>query len=246
MIRPFLEALRFLTVFPVPSFSGGPSYPLSRAVGFFPLVGILIGAVCLGFFVLIEPWVPSRISHLVLLVGPVFLSGGLHLDGFADACDGLFAGKDKSSVLRIMKDTHAGVWAMTGMVLLLMAKYELLLFLPMKTKVFLFAMAASRWAQMALSFALPAANPQSGLGAGIAKNVKWPQGFLATLFFIPAVVWLGLNGILLLSAVLANLVLLGIFFQRKAGGMTGDLFGAASELTELCVYFFAVLWIGRY
>ena len=42
------------------------------------------------------------------------ISGGLHLDGFGDSCDGLLAAVKPEERRRIMRDPRAGMWAIAG------------------------------------------------------------------------------------------------------------------------------------
>ena len=245
MIGDFLMALRFLTVFPVPAQLEEKERSLAHAMVFFPAVGLLIGALSLALFSLAESIFPPRVAVLFLLVVPVLLSGGLHIDGLADFCDGFFAGKDKADVLRIMKDPSVGVWGVLGITLLLLSKYELLLVLPYRGKFLLLAMAASRWAQVALSFSLPYAGRSGGLGEIVAKKVTFRVLAGATVVPLILACWLRGTGLMVLGGLVIFLVGLAVFFKKKLGGVTGDLLGAASELTELFIFLFVVALYGR-
>lgn len=235
MIRDLLEAFRFLTVFPFPQ-RFGKTGTLSRSMLFFPLVGFVIGALSLGIYFLARSFFSERISALILIGTPILLSGGLHVDGFADFCDGFFGGKDRADVLRIMKDPNIGVWGALGLVFLVLAKFELIQLAFPKEKVFLMAMAASRWTQVALSFFLPYAGSGGGLSEGVAGRVKVSCFLGATLFVLFPVLWLGAKGVLIFSALIVFLILLSILFRKKIGGLTGDVIGASSEMTELFIF----------
>ena len=142
------EAIRFLTVFKFPFRSievmNLSNRSLARSMFFFPLVGLLIGVLSFGLYLMFDSFFPPRMATLVLLIGPIVMSGGLHMDGFADSCDGFFGGSDQSDVLRIMKDPSIGVGGALGVVLLVLVKYELLLALSDGLAFFLMAMAASK------------------------------------------------------------------------------------------------------
>lgn len=237
----FRTALRFLTVFPLPGGTDPVTSNLARATVFFPLVGFLIGAVSLGLYLLARPFLPPDAADLILLLAPVALTGGLHLDGFADFCDGFFAGGNKAEILRIMKDPHIGVWGAVGLTMLLIAKWEFLHHLPAKAGFFLFAMIVSRWVQAAMAFCLPYAGAPGGLAERVAGKMTVGQWAGATFFLLPAFLLIPMKGWLVFPALAAFLICLGLFFQRRLGGITGDLLGAASELTELFVLVFAVL-----
>ncbi len=87
---------------------------MKYALGFLPLVGAVIGVlVCLatwGFDVLgVERGQLFRVC--VLTVIPVLVSGGIHLDGFLDVSDALSSWQEKERRLEILKDSHAGAFA---------------------------------------------------------------------------------------------------------------------------------------
>ena len=61
---------------------------------------------------------------MLLLTLWAALSGGLHLDGWADCCDGLLNASAPARRLEIMKDPRLGTFGGAGLVLLLLAKYS--------------------------------------------------------------------------------------------------------------------------
>lgn len=232
--RDFLNALRFLTVLPLPSNTQNRPGDLARSMFFFPAAGLLIAAVSYVFFTAALHVFPPRIAFLILLAAPVVITGGLHLDGFADSCDGFFGGKNKEDMLRIMKDPRLGSWGVLGMVLLILSKYELLQVMP-SAAVFFLALAASRWSQVALSCFLPYAGTGGGLGEEVAGKTGFRELAGATFFMLLPVFWMPKNGLIILVLLLPVLFLLGLYFKKKIGGVTGDLFGAAGELAEVFV-----------
>ena len=233
MISDFIQAVRFLTLLPLPGKSKTEN--LARSMFFFPLVGFLIGMVSILVIRFLSLDLFIRLEALALVTFPILLSGGFHLDGFADFSDGFFGGKDRDDVIRIMKDSRIGVWGVLGVVLVLFWKWELLASLSNRTSAVLLSLTASRWAQVALSYFLPPATPGSGLGAQVAKNVKVRELAGATAFLTVLIFFLKGPGIICFLALLPFLAALGFLFYKRLGGLTGDLLGAASELTELFI-----------
>ncbi len=162
------------------------------------------------------------------------------MDGFADFCDGFFGGKERTDILRIMKDSRVGAWGALGVALLTLTKFELLQALPSKAIVFLLAMAASRWAQVVLSFALPYAGLGGGMSERVANKIGLREVLSATVFLIFPVLCLGIKGFFILAGAILFLFFIGLLFKKRIGGVTGDLLGAASELTEICIFLLAV------
>ena len=240
MFYDFLNALRFLTVFPLPFEKNSQPRPLARAMLFFPLAGLLIAILSWFFFRVVEIFLPFRIAVSALLIGPILLSGGLHLDAFADFCYGFFGGKDKESILRIMKDPRLGTWGTLGVVLLVLIKFESLSAIHPQFSFFALALAASRWAQVCLSFWLPYVGLGGGLSESFAQKVGLRELLGATFCLLPVLGWTLPKGLFIFLGLLIFLFLLGFAFRRRLGGVTGDLLGAASELTEVFVFVLAV------
>src|SRR5579884_1041982 len=107
-------ALQFLTILPPGLRRPLTAAELGRAVGYFPLVGIVLGGILLGIDRLaLTAWSPGIATALVLASWAV-LTGALHLDGFLDCCDGLLGGRTAEERLRILRDHHVGAYAVVG------------------------------------------------------------------------------------------------------------------------------------
>lgn len=208
---------------------------------FFPLIGFLIGLVSLGIVTGFKPWFPERLENLCLVLLPILLTGGLHVDGFADFCDGFFQGKDREDILMIMKDPHIGVWGVVGIVFLIILKSELLMILPMKEKSFLLALTVSRWSHLLLCHFHPNARLEGGLAETIAKKVKLSVVITSGVFVLGTACWLRWRGIWTVVAAITFIVLAGLIYRKRLGGITGDLLGATSEMTEVVVFLVLVL-----
>ena len=127
MIRAFALALQLLTRLPVPS-SSRPPRPeeLGLSVLFFPVVGLLIGALLAGLHTVLWLVDPGVLAALVLAMW-VLLTGGLHLDGLADTADAWIGGQGhRDRTLAIMKDSRSGPIAIVAVVLVLLAKFAAL------------------------------------------------------------------------------------------------------------------------
>ena len=245
MISEFLEAVRFLTVLPVPS--SGKEASLARATFFFPLIGFLIGILTLAITQLLSFDLFVRLEALSLVTIPILLTGGLHVDGFADFSDGFFGAREKGEVLRIMRDSRVGVWGVLATVLLLFWKWELLASLSRRGEVLILSLTASRWVQVVLAYFLPYANPAGGVGEAVAKKIQIRELVGASAFLAFVVFFLKGKGVLCFIALLPFLAGIGFLFKKRIGGITGDLLGAASEMTEAFVLLvFFLIQAGNY
>ena len=122
----FFAALRFFTRLPVPAWVGHDAEQLNHAARYFPLVGILVGAIGALVTELAALALPIGVAVLLGMAATVLTTGGFHEDGFADSCDGFGGGWDKGRVLAIMKDSRIGSHAAIGLGLLLLTKWNVL------------------------------------------------------------------------------------------------------------------------
>lgn len=230
MLTNLRVAFAFLTILPI-------NYPENtqpgRAFTFFPLVGVVIGVVvCLVAGSQI--FSPDLTTFLALLTW-VVLTGGLHLDGFGDSCDALLATTTPERRLEIMKDPRAGTWAVIGLVLLLLGKWVTLL--TVSPLLLVVPPVVGRWAMVIAASTFPYARA-SGLGAYFREGLSRTQVIGATVIMGIAVVFVSLytDGRILITPVVGLMTALGVgkwAAGRLNGGLTGDVYGAICELSEL-------------
>lgn len=234
-LSAFFAALQFLTITP-PLVRRPFTLPeLARGVGFYPLVGLLIGLTLYladGLFGLVFP---NQINSALILALWVLLSGALHLDGFLDACDGLFGGSTVESRLRILHDERVGAFALAGGILLLLVKFTAIANSPLKDAALIIAPTLGRWGIAVALFAFPYAR-EEGLGRALKDHVTWRQLVLASFTALIAawliVDWRGI----MVAGVAALVVWLGaVFTLHRIPGLTGDVYGAINELVEVAV-----------
>lgn len=237
--QAFLCALQFLTQLPV-RLAGVPDSRIQGlAMLYYPLVGLLIGALLWLCALLTAPLPPAVQASLVLLVWCV-ISGGLHLDGLADSADGWMGGLgDRSRTLQIMKDPHIGATGVIALLLLLLLKWSLLsALLPMGHGwVLLLAPVAGRAQALLLLATTPYASPggiASRMLSGLDRRaVRWLSLGVALLLLAIDWRWLALPAVLFWLARRAML--------RRLGGATGDTAGALIEVTETALLLAALL-----
>lgn len=231
----FLVAMQFLSIFPPVIKRSLTHAELGHSTGFYPLVGLIFGAILAGANYLLSLIFPPAITAALTLTAWVILSGALHLDGFLDTCDGLLGGRTPEKRLAIMKDERVGAFALAGGVLLLLIKFMALNNLSNSTCALLLAPTLSRWSMVATIFAFPYAR-EHGLGRDIKDHTGLRQVLLAGTI---ALVVAGLAGreFGLLAALASILVawIAGHFIIRRIPGMTGDTYGAVNEVVEVLV-----------
>ena len=118
----FLLAVQFLTRVPVSSADLFTETRLAAAVRYYPLVGVLVGAVAGAVFWLAQLVFPITLAVVLATVASLWVTGAFHEDGFADACDGLGGGATRERALEIMRDSRLGTYGVSGLGLMLAAK----------------------------------------------------------------------------------------------------------------------------
>jgi len=223
-------ALAFLTVLPI-------GYPENRLPGYsfawYPLVGLVLGLFL--SLIAILPWPTALISAFVVLLAWVVLTGGLHLDGFGDSCDGLLATVSPARRLEIMQDPRTGAWAVIGLIVFLLGKWTFLTETP--ALMLIVPPVIGRWAMVWAVWQFPHANT-SGLGVYFRTGFGRAQVLTAlvlTLLIVAVASWLvDWRLITLLFVPVVTVLGFGTWAaQRLDGGLTGDVYGAIGELSEL-------------
>jgi adenosylcobinamide-GDP ribazoletransferase len=230
-----LAAIQFLTI--LPPLIRRPFTPrqLSSSVAFFPLVGALLGMLLATAGALLALIFPPLARSGILLALWVIMTGGLHLDGLLDTCDGLLGGWTPEQRLEIMRDEHVGAYALAGGVLLLLLKFSALASLPRHWEALVMATTLGRWGMSLAIVAFPYARPE-GLGRSMKDQAGWLHAGIATLITL-IVVWLAgqLAGLAIMTLT-GMVVWLGArFVLHRIPGLTGDVYGALNETIELVV-----------
>ncbi len=240
-----MVAVQFLTI--MPPLIRRPLSPaeLGGAVGWFAVVGLMLGGALAGVdYVLALLW-PAGVTAALLLAFWVIATGALHLDGFLDCCDGLFGGHTPEARLRIMRDERVGAYAVIGGILLLLVKYACLASLTDRVAALLVAPTVARWGMALAVVMFPYARAE-GLGRDMKEHAGWRQAVLGgiTALVVAALTaqWLGL-----FAVALAAVVAVGgaVFVLRRIPGLTGDVYGALCEMIEALTLLAFVAGEGR-
>ena len=129
-MKAFVAAVRFLTILPVGRGGETEVRDWARSMALFPMVGALVGLVLAGAHILLAPLLPGLAPSVIVVLLLVLLTGGLHLDGLADTCDGFYAGRSKEEILKVMKDSRIGVMGAVALCADLLLKVSLLADIP--------------------------------------------------------------------------------------------------------------------
>jgi len=229
----------FLTVFPVARNRDDKEFKaeeLARSMAFFPAVGLVLGLALVVIDWVLGGLIPRPVLDCLLLLGLIIITGALHLDGIADLIDGLAGGRDRADILRIMKDSRVGAIGAVGLVMILLLKYLSLFNLPLEIKsaALLLMPAAGRWMQVVMAVNCPYIRSEGGTGGAFVDNVGERELLIASGTLVLATLILcGAKGVVFCFLVAGCAWVLMAYFRRRLGGVTGDVLGAATEITEV-------------
>ncbi len=246
-LQSFLTALRFLTVIPVSWKQSEDGIFFQASVIWFPLIGLIIGAVTAFLVSLVYPWLSPAVIAVFALLILGGITGFLHLDGVADSGDGLLSSRPKEQALDIMRDSRSGAMGVICLLFLILGKYAALSSLSIETLIPLLILmpVGGRTAILFSMAILPYARENDGLGRLFYSTERYYIAILALFFFILISCYVSLSLTLFVFPALLIAVLL---FSRwcfvKLGGATGDTLGAVCEFSELSIAVAAVCFQG--
>jgi adenosylcobinamide-GDP ribazoletransferase len=255
----FLVATQYLTRLPTPAWVNFQSNWLAESARYFPLVGVLVGAINVGVWWLFAHWLPATVTIGLMLGVSLLVTGAFHEDGFADTCDGFGGGITADRVLAIMKDSRIGAYGAIGIGVVLGLKWTTCVAIPPAVFPLMLVGAHmfSRWCACALIWQLRyvrnsdggKAGPLAGSLSGRDWLLSGALGAIAVAPFAWALDLMPPERILLaLAAAVAasaiTTVLAARYFQRRIGGYTGDCLGAVQQLAELAFLLAALAVVG--
>lgn len=233
--RGLVTALRTLTILPIP---GNEAPRAADAVPWFPVVGAIIGIITWALIAALGQYFdwPNGLALIGILIS-VFITRGIHLDGLADWADAFWGGWNRERMLAIMKDSALGTFGTIALILVLLAKWCSIAAIIDNGSLHWLIVAAivSRATQTDLAIQHDYARPEGGTAANFitgATKAQWNPAAISTLALVTI-----FGGFALRPIIVALLTLLigrgfGRICRNRVGGMTGDLLGAASEITE--------------
>lgn len=237
----FLSALQFLTILRVRGELYARPAQIARSQAWFALIGLLLGVILLGIDRAASRALPDLTTAAILVVALAILTGALHLDGLADTADGLLGGRDRAHRLAIMRDVHAGTFAIVAIASVFILKWAGFASLPssVRFEAIVLAPCLARFGMVVTIVAYPYARIE-GLGADFHESAA-PGSLVANAAtaLIASVALLGLGGVGVVAVAAAGGLAVGGISTRLLGGVTGDVYGAALEISEasllLCI-----------
>ncbi|WP_425060753.1 Adenosylcobinamide-GDP ribazoletransferase [Sporomusa carbonis] len=241
-MKDFFTGLQFLTRIRVIKQTEWSPESFGRSVKYFTLIGTVIGLILAGLNYVLSQFFPQHVLAAIIVVAEIVLTGGLHCDGLMDTADGVFSGRSRERMLEIMKDSRVGANGVVAFGILLLLKYSLIVDMtPTMLPAALVVMpVAGRMAMVISITSFPYARPD-GMGKAFAQYAGRTTLVIAAVIALLIVASLGIQASVSAGAAVLMGVLAARYLTNVLGGLTGDTYGAVTELTELAALLIFVI-----
>ncbi|MFN8411072.1 MAG: adenosylcobinamide-GDP ribazoletransferase [Anaerolineales bacterium] len=232
---PVIAAFQFLSIFPTIIRRMFTSQEMGRAVGWFPLVGLVLGSLLYGIHHVAQLIFPTNVTAALTIFAWVLFTRAFHLDGFMDTCDALFGGFTEERRLEIMKDSRMGAFGVAGGILILLTQYTALASSLNLWPALVLSATLGRWASPLVIYGFPYAR-EEGLVYEMKRNVGLREIIIGTLFtgLVSWFVYGWMGFVLMLSSAFAGW-LVAKYSMRLLPGLTGDIYGTVTTVVETLI-----------
>ncbi|CEI74116.1 MULTISPECIES: adenosylcobinamide-GDP ribazoletransferase [Romboutsia] len=252
-MKRFISILQFMTRIPI-NIDVGFDDEFHKTITYFPLVGFVLGILLfiIGTVsnILFDPFITS----ILVTLGSVILTGGLHIDGLGDTFDAIYSYRDKEKMLEIMKDSRLGTNSLLAIVFLILLKigfiYSLINNNLMWTIIFMPVIGRLGVIRLTYKTVTPREKGMGNLFIGKATTSMFLTAILYTMALIILVAKFVFNSSMTLP-ILASIIVIILFNQlfknhiyKKIDGVTGDILGCSIELGEVIYLLYIYLIIG--
>ena len=241
LLRSLGIAMSAYSVIPVPHFDWSEEN-MRFSLCFLPVVGVIEGLLLLFWGLFCGRMDTGNVLFASgATIIPLLLTGGIHMDGYCDCVDALSSRRDREKMLEILKDPHAGAFAVIFCAAYLLAVFGLFSeigYAPLLTVV---------CCGFVLSRALAALSAVCMPSAGTAGFLV---SFTKTAHKKSVVISMGATALLSSAAMIvlnppagaAGVVFAAVSFflyrnmaVGKFGGVTGDTTGYFIQVCELAI-----------
>lgn len=242
MLKSLFNAISFLTIVKVDVSDSGVLGDLGQSSWAFPVVGALIGLILVIVHSIIHGLTTPFFQAVILVTLWIFLTGGLHMDGWVDCWDSLPAPVSPQDRLRIMKDSRIGTFGAISLISIFLLKVAALSQEHFPTHMLFLAPVAGRTIMLFIAFRAPSAG--RGMATALINSLSMRSLVGAALVGFFVVLCSGLLGVIATLVAYAGSVGFKRFAIKRLSVVTGDVIGASCELAECIIL--AVASIGSH
>ncbi len=233
-MKRFIAAIKFITILPL-----GKTiiYDPKGMVPFFPVVGIILGALVSIFDHGVSRLWPGSVAAILDVIFLVVLTGAFHLDGLGDTADGLLGHRSREKALEVMKDSRIGVMGLVAIICGLSIKWGGIMNLGVHRSLLLVIIPAYARGSMLFGMRfLEYGRPDGGTGHDFFGNTLNFYTFWGLLIPIALSFFIGWRGIWLIFIFVLTTAAIILFYKKRMGCITGDMLGAMTEITESMLF----------
>ncbi len=263
-MKRLISIIQFMTRIPI-KLNTGIDDEFHKSLVYFPIVGLILGILYYLVGIITKSILPNNIVAIIIVANEVVLTGGLHLDGVGDSFDGLYSYRDKDRMLEIMKDSRLGTNGMVAIVLVLLFKITLTSYILDNDNLWLIIAMPVVARTMQVIACYKATTPrENGMGNMFIGKLTTPY-LILTLFNMGIIMLLMIciftyikagkldiciitNSIILQISTISMLIIWTKTFvygvYKKIDGITGDILGCISEISEIIYILLIVILVG--
>lgn len=233
MAKGFLILISFFTRIPVGNKIEYDEDSYVKSLCLYSLMGAVIGLFLAIVYLIFNNIYIPLIKGLILTIGYIIITGGIHLDGTADTSDGIYSGRTGERIFEIMSDSHIGTFGVLSLIIVVFSQIILFSYANIYT-VFMMPV-VGRLSVIITSWNKKYAKNTKGMGTlfieSIDKNVVIINILIVLLFII-----LIPYKLVYLTSIFATLMVsyfVSCKIEDKIGGMTGDTCGFILEISQI-------------
>ena len=245
MIKSLFSAFLMYSRIPMPKTEWN-EHNRKYVLCFFPLIGGVIGMIFMGWFWICQQFAIGRILFSAVGVCiPVWITGGIHLDGFCDVQDAKACMGSRERCLEVMKDSRVGAFAVIHLGLYFLLQFGIF------TEIHTYRISGicasgfvlSRAESSLCATVLPYANSKSSVDnfRNNKKAIIITEMFYIVIISAVMIILDTLSGITAVAGSLLCIIYYKHFACKKFGGVTGDLAGYFLQTCELIICLSSVI-----
>lgn len=233
MASGFLTLISFFTRIPVGKKLVYNEENFIKSLNLYTLMGAVIGVLLCVIYLILNNVYISFIRGLILTIGYIVITGGIHLDGASDTSDGIFSGRSKDRIFEIMSDSHIGAFGVISLILIILSQFLLFSYLSLEA-VFMMPV-AGRAGTIVACWNKKYAKKSKGMGTAFIENID-NKVLITNLSILFVLSMLTPYRTVVFTACFATICasyFISTLIEDKIGGMTGDTCGFITEISQI-------------
>lgn len=242
MAYGFLILLSFFTRIPVGKKITYSEESFVKALNLYTFMGAVIGFLMAIIYLIFNHTYINLLRGLALVIGYLIITGGIHLDGTADTCDGIFSGRTGDRIFEIMSDSHIGSFGVISLIIVILS--QLILFSYIDIYSCFMMPVVGRACVIVSSYNKAYAKKTKGMGTLFIESIN-TKVLIVNLLVLLLFVMIMPNKLINFTSCLASLLIsyfLSCKIEEKIGGMTGDTCGFITEVSQI-IFMILILFL---